>query len=209
MQQITKRLSIRRKNERDRKQKQKQKPESNSDMNDSSTESEELCWDPESIWTQPVRQLPGPGEHPMLKSLLESVQPNPEFESGKADNTLDTNTSEALPPVYPHVPAPSLAMDDENKTETTSSSRDVDMKSSPTTSSPNTPPLAGPETTTLGSSPTTPAKFPEDSSSVTLNYVRRVKPAESEASHLLHGQVWRGAVEKKKKWRRHQYVVDG
>jgi hypothetical protein len=52
----------------------------------------------------------------------------------------------------------------------------------------------------------------DDEARCSLSYVRRVPSdgGEAAAYHLLHGQVWRrGSADKKRGWRRHQWVVDG
>jgi hypothetical protein len=50
-----------------------------------------------------------------------------------------------------------------------------------------------------------------DEARCSLSYVRRVPSDGGEAAyHLLHGQVWRGrAADRKRGWRRHQWVVGG
>jgi hypothetical protein len=53
------------------------------------------------------------------------------------------------------------------------------------------------------------AERDDEEARCSLSYVRRVPSDGGEAAyHLLHGQVWRGG-DKKRGWRRHQWVVDG
>ncbi len=175
-----------------------------SNQDTEAAEIEELQWKPELIWTSPPKPIPGLDDHPLLRNLpTAGVAPqNPQY---------------VLPPIYPHVPPPTLYMEPllsspkEDSTETTELSREPGPKKAPNTptSSPPASPHSYPSSgsaaklespgqcqhtgTAKGKRKETQTVDVEyDRPRCTLHYYRQIRNASAEGFHVLQGQVWHG-----------------
>jgi hypothetical protein len=200
-------------------------------QNDSKeSDTEELHWKPELIWTSPPKPIPNLDDHPLLRNLpIAEVPPR--------------NSQSFLPPLYPHIPPPTLYLEPlspiskEKPTETKKASREPEAKpdlNTPTSSQPISPhscPSSGsaakpelpsqchhtsPNKGKRKEAPT--AAVVPDRPGCTLHYYRQVRNAPPEGFIVLQGQIWHGQSlaeegegegQTRRRWRRHQWMVDG
>lgn len=174
-----------------------------------------LRWDPHLIWTRPVKQLPGPEEHPLLKELMISINPNPDTGLSKSISPIPVQSA-TLPPVHPYMPYPTLSMDHKIQSPKKLEPGEIVREATPVSeidrttieaSAPSTPSLTGLDAKSIESSSISHHELTRTLSKCSLTYVRRVTP-NMRHSYLLHGQVWRNATEKQPTRRRHQWVAD-
>lgn len=186
------------------------------------------------LWGRPPEALPGPEDHPFFTtlSLISSSEYRPRVDS-KTDVGIDRSTPTAYaytyPPVYPHIPPPTLSLDDPALTWPTlpkvapAASAELfqlDTKRAIITEEPEPVQSAEQESSydsqASSSQRTATSAAAADNHSIahvsdphcTLHYVRAVPTDPSNGYALIHGQVWRSG-DRRTGWRRNQWIVDG
>jgi hypothetical protein len=213
----------------------------------SGSEDEELVWKPELIWTLPPKPMPQINNHPLLKSLLATSEPQAQQQLVQPVPFL------YLQPAFPNIPAPTLYMEPMSPTPTeeprgaSTTVREAKERerrtpvSSPTASlhsclsfesvtegnSPSCRRGSDPEEQNEKAASETEAQHDSNERAsepsgpqaprCTLHYYRRVQNAQEEGFHVIQGQVWHGQglsdeggeSARGRRWRRHQWVIDG
>jgi hypothetical protein len=145
-------------------------------------EEEELVWDPKLIWTAPVQRLPGPDVHPLLESLLRTVNQD----SARGEKALD---AASLHPLLPHPSLHELPI----RTRSQSPSNQQEEQCPSIENQRSEPVKAGEKTV-----------YSEHVSS----YVRRLR-IDSPSERFLIGEIWKSrSGDSVTKWRRHQWIID-
>jgi hypothetical protein len=196
---------------------------------------EELQWKPELVWRAPPKPTPKLEDHPLLKSLPRPPQPSQQATT-TYPAYLPPLYPNIPPPTLFMEPISAKRCKCCDVVVEWCKSAEAKAKKSPTTPratspiSPHSNPSSGSATKTLSESADESGsredvKVRETAAEeetpmhprCTLHYFRRVRNAEEEGFHVIQGQVWHGRGDSAdngeerpvKRWRRHQWTIDG